>query len=202
MGVPLRAAATAWFAQREAEVEEDVERQNARVARARAIQRARALKLNTAITVRLETEPAGATVLEHGRALGETPFDLVCKTKRARSVRFVAKGFADLDHRVEPSKLAVPEGGGPIVVKLQMKVPETPPEGAPPEGAPDGAKADEKSKATPKPAAVPAKTVPTKTPAPAATTPKPKPAKPVKPRPRRRAKPTKPKAGDIRNPFE
>jgi hypothetical protein len=189
-------AATAWFAQREAEVEEDVERQNARVARARAIQRARALKLSTAITIRLETEPAGAMVMEHGRPLGKTPYDLVCKTKRPRSVRFVAKGFADLEHRVEPSKLTTPEAGGPILVKLQLKVPTTPP----PEGPPDGTKAEDQ--AEPKPNA-PAGPAPTETP-PAQVTPapKPKPAKVVKPRPRRRVKPTKPKAGDIRNPFE
>ena len=191
-------AATAWFAQREAEVEEDVERQNARVARARAIQRARALKLNTAITVRLETEPAGATVIEHGRPLGQTPYDLVFKTKRPRSVRFVAKGFADLEHRVDPGKLETPEGTGPIVVKVQLKVPATPVE-----GAPDAPKAAEQVDPKAKGTAAPAKDVKAPVPAPtAAPKPNPKPAKVVKPRPRRRVKPAKPKAGDIRNPFE
>jgi hypothetical protein len=184
-------AATAWFTQREAEVEEDIERQNARVARERAIQRARALKLPAPIVVKLQSEPVGAAVFEQKRNVGKTPLDVVFKTKRARSFRLVAEGFQDLRHRIDPKSVTIPEGGGPFVMKVQLKVAAVAP------NTPDSKAAQPDSRIEPAPSVTPTPVAP---PTPAKASP-PATAKPAKPR-RRKPKVKKPKPGAIRNPFE
>ena len=147
----------------------------------------------TAIVVRLESEPPGADVFEQNRKVGKTPYEVVFKTKRTRSLRLASTGFEDLRQRIDPKSVTIPEGGGPVVMKVQLKVATVEPakEGDP-KAAPPGTGVKPGASKVPAQAPAPPKAAP--------STAK-KPAKPVKPR-RRKPKVKKPKPGAIRNPFE